>query len=218
MTGIVARMRQHHCQCSMTSNNQDAENSPALVPSTSPGNPVQRKQASSPDHSHQDSPAKRQKQASRDSSIKNFVVQTSATLQDQLDLQVTRFVYATNTAFTAVEHPEFVKMVQMLCPGYRPPSHKQVGGELLDDVQTKLMEECKEQLQVKTVAMSLDGWSNIHNELVVCVSLTTAEGHTYLTETVDTSGHRHTLEYLEKVAIGAMKSAETQFSCRVASL
>ena len=45
--------------------------------------------------------------------------------------------------------------------------------------------------------MMLGGWSNIHNGPIVCVSVTTPEGESFLTETVDTSGHVHTAEYLE---------------------
>ena len=54
----------------------------------------------------------------------------------------------------------------------------------------------------------LDGWSNIHNEPVVCVSLTRSDGDSYLTETVDTSGHARTAEYLLKVATSAVISTE----------
>ncbi|KAI6651859.1 Transposase [Oopsacas minuta] len=55
-----------------------------------------------------------------------------------------------------------------------------------------MQSQCKEQLDGKNVSMMLDGWSNIHNEPVVCVSVTTSDGDSYLTETVDTSG-MHTL-------------------------
>ena len=56
--------------------------------------------------------------------------------------------------------------------------------------------------------MMLDGWSNVHNEPIVCVSVNTPEGESYLTETVDTSCHSHTAEYLEEVAMSAVTSTE----------
>ena len=65
--------------------------------------------------------------------------------------------------------------------------------------------------------MMLDGWSNIHNEPVVCVSVTTPEVESYLTETVDTSGHAHTAECLEQVAMSAVTSIEQRFGCKVAT-
>jgi len=46
----------------------------------------------------------------------------------------------------------------------------------------------------------LDGWSSVHNKPIICVSVTTPDGQSYLTETVDTSGHGHNADYLQEVA------------------
>lgn len=80
-----------------------------------------------------------------------------------------------------------------------------------------MLEQCQETLNGKTVSMSLDGWSNIHNEPVVCVSASTAEGQSYLIDTIDTSGHAHNSEYLQEVAASTIKQTQEKFSCRVAS-
>jgi len=48
--------------------------------------------------------------------------------------------------------------------------------------------------------MTLENWSSVHNEPLVCVSVTTSDGDTYLTDTVDTSGNGHTVEYSTEVA------------------
>ena len=60
-----------------------------------------------------------------------------------------------------------------------------------------MMEYCKEQLEGKTLSVALAGWSNMHNEHVVCVSVTTSDGDTYLRDTVHTSGHGHTASSLQ---------------------
>ena len=65
--------------------------------------------------------------------------------------------------------------------------------------------------------MMLDGWSHVHNEPIVCVSVTTPDGQSYLTQTVDTSGHGHTADYLQEVAKSAVESAERRFHCKVGS-
>jgi len=49
-----------------------------------------------------------------------------------------------------------------------------------------MMEDCKELLEGKTVSIALDGWSNVNHEPVVYVCVTTSDGETYLTDTVDT--------------------------------
>jgi hypothetical protein len=51
------------------------------------------------------------------------------------------------------------------------------------------------------VCMSLDGWSNVHNEPVVCATVTTADSDIYLADTIDTSGKAHTAEYVVEVAV-----------------
>jgi len=50
------------------------------------------------------------------------VTQTSKTNKTAMDRQIARFLYGTNTPFSAVGHPEFVKLVQLLRPGYNPPN------------------------------------------------------------------------------------------------
>ena len=84
----------------------------------------------------------------------------------------------------------------MLRPGYIPPNRHDVGNKLLDSVHLLLLEICKTTSQVKTVTLSFDKWSNVHYEPVVCVTVTTDKGETFLTETIDTSEHSHNSEYL----------------------
>ena len=80
------------------------------------------------------------------------------------------------------------------------------------------MEDCRNRLQGKTVSMCLDGWSNVHNEPVVCVSVTTPDGDSHVTETVDTSGNGHTADYLTDIAKGVIDNCEEKFGCVVGSV
>ncbi|KAF2886026.1 hypothetical protein ILUMI_20147, partial [Ignelater luminosus] len=90
--------------------------------------------------------------------------------QKELDLQVARYIYATNAAFHSVQHP-------------------------LDD---------------SMVSLSLDGWSNVRKELIVAAWVIDKNGQSYLVNTIDTSGHQHTSEYLE--AITSVKRAEELYT------
>ena len=65
--------------------------------------------------------------------------------------------------------------------------------------------------------MELDGWSNIHHEPIVCCSITTHEGDTFLTSTIDTGYERHTGDNLEVIAEKAIKQAEENLECTVSS-
>ena len=53
--------------------------------------------------------------------------------------------------------------------------------------------------------MELDGWSNVHNDPLICCSVTTTKGDTFLSSTIDTNDERHTADNLEKIAEEAIK-------------
>lgn len=105
----------------------------------------------------------------------------------------------------------------MLRPGYTPPSERRLAGELLDALHKKVVEETKEILSGETVTMSLDGWSNIHNESLICTSVITTSGDTFLTSTVDSSEHSHTAEYLCDVAKKSISECKEKFNVNVHS-
>lgn len=150
--------------------------------------------------------------------LSSFVVRTSTAEKCAFDEQVEKMIYATNSPFRLVEHPEFQKLLSMMRPGYRPPSRKEIADKFLPVVFQKEMDQCKEVLMDATVSMALDGWSNVHNEPIVCVTVTTEEGKIYLTDTVDTSGKPHTAEYLEELAVSSVRKTESDFGCRVRSI
>ena len=82
------------------------------------------------------------------------------------------------------------------------PNFHDVGNKHLDQVQESLLDTSKQPLQDKSVSLLLDGWSNMH------VSVTIDKGETFLTETIDTSEHSHTSEYLVELAASAISSCE----------
>ena len=95
------------------------------------------------------------------------MVRTSASEKHAIDLQIARYLYATNSPFSVANHAEFKKMIQMLRPGYNPFNRMQVGGKLLDECFIELLFDCKALVQETSVSMSLDGWNNVHNEPIL---------------------------------------------------
>ena len=53
-------------------------------------------------------------------------------------------------------------------------------GVLLDEIFEEKMNNCSKVLNGQTVCMILDGWINIINEAVICVTVTTSSGRIYL--------------------------------------
>ena len=207
MMGIVARMRTHLSQCSSKDavTETPACSLRALPTTVSDPGPV----------SNPTAPPNKKLKCLGD--IKTFVKTTTANEKQAIDVQVARFIYATNSSFNLVENEEFLALIEMLRPGYRPPSRKEIGSELLELVYEKIYAVCKEKVEGKTVSMELDGWSNVHNDPLICCSVTTAEGDTFLTSTIDTEDERHTADNLEKIAEEAIKKAEETLGCKVRS-
>lgn len=145
-------------------------------------------------------------------------MKSSARQRALFDKKIAKYIYATNTPFSHVEHPLFLNMIQALRPGYTPPSRRQIGENLLEDTYLKERSKCASILCNETVTMGLDGWSNIHNEPIICVTLTTKEGDTFLTDTFDTSGTAHTADNLYELAKKSIEKSEKDFKCIIGSI
>ena len=141
--------------------------------------------------------------------IDSFVTNTSAQERDQLDVLVARFFIATNTPFNRVEHPTF--LVLALRTSYRSPNRH----VLAENRVNKVYEEAQKDLNNELVTLSLDGWSNIHNEPIVCIGASTTSGDFYLVDTKDTSGNQHKAEYLQELVEDCLESTCATFNLDV---
>lgn len=51
-------------------------------------------------------------------------------------------IYATNSSFRVVKYETFIKLIEALRPGYKPPTRKDISDKLLDRVHNKLEATC----------------------------------------------------------------------------
>ena len=107
-----------------------------------------------------------------------------------------------------VDHPDFTKMIHFLRPGYNPPNRIDIGGKLLDTAHKNSLTSCSGLLHDQSVTTSIDRWSNVHNEPVVCAAVTTRNSDIYLADTIDTSCHSHTSDYLVDIAVNCINKCE----------
>ncbi|CAH0551277.1 unnamed protein product [Brassicogethes aeneus] len=104
--------------------------------------------------------------------------------------------------------------------GYQPPNRHKIGNELLCSVYDSLYTVMKKELANKTVCMSIEGWSNIRNDSIVCVSVTDIQeknGNVYLIDTIDTEDKSHTSEYLLSLLVESIKRCRT-YNCTAQSV
>jgi len=146
------------------------------------------------------------------------VICTSDAYAAKIDNQLACYFFATNTPFQHIEHPEFKKVCEIMRPRYTPPSRKQLAGPILDEVYSSEIVKCRNLLQGQIVSLCLDGWSNVHNEPVVCSAAVLPGGDTYLVDTYDTSGSPHTADYLATLARSSIRKCKAEYGATVKSV
>lgn len=60
-----------------------------------------------------------------------YLHQSVSKIKKSFDVQIVKYICATNSSFAFVEHKEFKKMIQLIRPGYKPPNRDQIGNKLL---------------------------------------------------------------------------------------
>ena len=70
-------------------------------------------------------------------------------------------------------------------------------------------------LEKEQVTISLEGWSNTHNEPIVCVAATTSNGDTFPIDSIKTADEPHTAENLQKLAENAINKGVSDFGFKV---
>lgn len=117
-----------------------------------------------------------------------------------------------------MENEEFQKFCQYLHPGYMPPDRHKLAGPLLNEFFEEQKEKSKSLLNGEIVCMSMDGWTNVHNNPIICSVVTKDDGDMFLVDTIDTSGTQHTSENLKKIITESIKKTEETFNCSVKSI
>lgn len=160
---------------------------------------------------------KKKKKIENQPTMSGFVMRTSIAERHKIDKQIAKAIFATNSSFRCIENSEVKKAIQLLRPGYTPPSRKTVATSLLDEIYEEEKDKCFSSLSGQCVNMSIDGWSNVHNEPVICATITTEDGRALLYESIDTSGKPHTSQYLTEIVCDLISSCESKYQCTVKS-
>lgn len=214
MAGLVARMRTHKEKCKpleqptieTDEGHGSTSTSSEIIPSSTPAIP------SNSDNNPINSAAPK-----RELQMSKFVVKTTSDIKTKIDIQLGRAIYATNTSFLSVEHPEFIKLFEMLRPGYKLPNQKQIGGKILETVFESEKHELKMTLCDSFVCMSFDGWSNVRNESILGASVTNDAGSTFFVDSIDASGISETSDNLTTLVQATIKKTEDEFGFKVLS-
>lgn len=84
-----------------------------------------------------------------------------------------------------LENPHLNNTVQLLRAGNGSINKADVTENFLDKLHEREIEQSAKSQQSKIVSLSLDGWSNVHNEPLAYACVTTEDGNVFLIERTD---------------------------------
>ena len=77
-------------------------------------------------------------------------------------------------------------------PGYKPPNSHQIANKILENEFAAFQKEVNICLKGKKVCLAVDGWSNVHNDPIICIRVTEIrKGKVFLIDTINTNGRLH---------------------------
>lgn len=155
----------------------------------------------------------KQKQPHMDS----HVIKTTATEKGDIDQLIADFIFATNLPFQIVEHPYFHRVCSALRPGYKPPTAKQVGSQLLDYTHARLQSTMKSNLDGKVVTLQQDGWTNIKDDPIIATTIN-SDGQSFFLDAVEPGCKKKTSDLCKDMLLASIKDAEDLYGCKVANV
>jgi Protein of unknown function (DUF 659)/hAT family C-terminal dimerisation region len=106
-----------------------------------------------------------------------------------------RAVYATGTPLSFTENPYWIAAFKKIRPSLKLPSRHQLSNTLLQKEFHKVEDNVKLKIAAAdTLGIQCDGWSNLRNESIVNVLITTPEPVVF--KSIDTKAERHTGQYM----------------------
>ncbi|XP_039309059.1 uncharacterized protein LOC120358549 [Solenopsis invicta] len=142
--------------------------------------------------------------------LNQFLLKTTETDKQKLDLSLASYFYSSGVPFRHSENFYFKKMISDLRPGYTPPNRKKLAGELLNKIYNKTQEDAKNHLNGKSVTLIQDGWSAIHNEPVIASCVSDGEKSFFLSS-YETGSNQKTSKYCLDLAVKDIMEAENSY-------
>ena len=116
-----------------------------------------------------------------------------------------------------MENGEFIKLINLLRPGAKVADRRTMGGRLLDQAHLEEIAKVRQQLVGRNVSLAIDGWTTVSCEPVLGKAICCV-GLSYLVDSVDTTGHPHTIEYMTTLVPPLLNKAEDTFGVKVVAV
>ncbi|XP_047984673.1 uncharacterized protein LOC125225144 [Leguminivora glycinivorella] len=117
--------------------------------------------------------------------------------EKEADKALARAIYVTGQPLSILEHPLWKRALQLLRPGYNPPSRKVLSTVLLDEEYADVKQKVTEKIEEANVLhLAADGWTNVRKDSIINIIIYTPKP--YFHSSIETRNNRHTAEYLSE--------------------
>ena len=118
--------------------------------------------------------------------------------QDEADHLTAQVVYECGLSFTFFEHSTVLRLLRKLNPAYKPPKHYRLSEDLLNSVYASTKEKVNKIINAEDqLDVTFDETTNINNERVLNVAVTTTQDAFYYHNTIlssDTIDNERTID------------------------
>jgi uncharacterized protein DUF659 len=97
-------------------------------------------------------------------------------IQKQRDAALAKWIYTSGRPFALVNDPGFRAFLELFDPTYNPPSHRVLGGRLLDEAYVELQAQVNQRLQTtRYLNITCDESTDIRNHRIFNISFSTKD-------------------------------------------
>ena len=201
----VGRMKAHNQKC-----NNEGDKEVNVKEEVICSAPEKRQRDDSP-------PPTKKRATSLQQPVERHFTKTTSAEKESFDMEIAKFFYSCNIPFSVAEHPQFMRVIKLLHPGYTPPTQKAIGGPLLDKVTNQVRDIMRSDISGKTATLVEDGWSNIHNEPVIASSLQ-VDGKSYFLDSYYAGAMTKSGQNCASALQKTIKKASDEYNCIVRSV
>lgn len=152
--------------------------------------------------------------------IDNYIIKAKTKAKEIFDEQIARFFFSSSICLKNIENIEFMKLCQLLRPGYHTPTERTLSNTFLDKVIASEQLKCAKKLSGEFVCISINGCTQNEEQTypAISIKLSKDDGEVILIEAINTTGKECNIKYYSDLAIYGIRKIEKEYKCTIGSI
>lgn len=138
--------------------------------------------------------------------ISQYVDTMSESDIENAQMKLARAIYASGCPLSLVENKYWLDCMSSIRPAFKMPTRNQMSNSLLDKTYNETVANVKSTVAAApSVALVVDGWSNIRNEGIMNIMVVPARQSPLFWKSVNTGSESHTGEYIAQMLVSVIE-------------